>query len=80
MAIVIKNVPEDKWRIFKSEAARRGMNLGEYFGELIDEHLKKEERTDIDKILCGKPTLTEKEANIMRKASSKIRKNFHIRV
>ena len=78
MAIVIKNVPEDKWRIFKSEAARHGEKHSEFFSTLIDEHMQNEAKAKDtwDFILNGKPSISQKEAAVMRNASRALRRSF----
>lgn len=82
MVVVIKDIPQEKWRVFKSEAARSGVKLGIFFGKMLDEYIKNKKSGDFswNKILNDKPFLTEKEANVIRNASNELRKNFKMRI
>lgn len=69
MAVLIKNVSDEKWKAFKAEAARRGIRVGELLEVLIDEHIKGESNQEKwDRILNRAPTLTDEEAEAMTKA------------
>lgn len=81
MTVVLRNVPADKWRIFKSEAARTGVNLGVFFSSLVDEHMKSKRKSEESwkAILGGKAFLSEREAKEILKASEEMRKGFKMR-
>ena len=80
MAVVIKNVSDGTWRKFKSEAARNGYKLGEFFSIMVEEHLKKNKDSESlwESLLNDKPFLTDEEAKIMHKASKDFRKSFKL--
>jgi len=82
MTVVIKNIPEDKWRSFKSEAARRGEKLGEFFAHLVDDYMKKERNADEawNAVFKKKAFLSEEEAVKMKEISREFRRNFRMRI
>ncbi len=41
----IKGVDDDTWRMFKSEAARHGVTMGEFFNRVITMHVSEEAMT-----------------------------------
>ena len=81
MTVVIKNVSDEHWRLFKSEAAKQGMNLGAFFDLLVDEHFqyKSEAERSWKTIFQNKPFLTAKDAGIIEESSTDIRKKYKIK-
>ncbi len=78
MDVCIKNVEERSWRKFKARAAENNATLGKYFSDIVDK--KESQKGTLTDILSRRPTLTKKEAEEMKKASEKLRKEFKMRL
>ncbi|MEK6960540.1 MAG: hypothetical protein AABX47_05170 [Nanoarchaeota archaeon] len=77
----LKNVSEDAWLRFKSESARRGLKMGEFFERLLDEHSQsgRGSRAAWDRVLKGRPLLTDEDSKEMKKRMKDIRQEFEFR-
>lgn len=77
MDVLIKNVNQENWKKFKIEAINRDRNLGELFNELVDDI--KSAEGNWEKIKKSKGSLTDKEAEEMKKHMKEFRKGFEFR-
>ena len=69
----IKGIDRELWLKFKELAAKKGMNMGALFKEMVKEYEKKAD--DFwDKILHGEKTLSDNEAKEMNDLVDKMRK------
>ena len=78
MDVCIKNVDDDAWRLFKSESARKGYKMGEYFSEIVKENIKRNSGWDILLNKSKKP-ISDEEAEIMKTAMKEMRRDFKFR-
>lgn len=75
----LKGVDREAWKLFKAEAAKHGMTMGEFFSEMVKEHAMKEEKSNWDAILGFAGSISGKEAREMRRKARKIRTDFSLR-
>ncbi len=78
MDACIRSVSEETWKKFKMEAVRHGTNMGEFLNILVEQHIEEDKKSENawERILKGKKTLTDKEAEVVLEASKSFRKNF----
>jgi len=57
MDVCMKDIDESDWRFFKSESAKHGVKVGEFFNALIGEHKERCKNSNWKSILFGKKTL-----------------------
>jgi len=68
MEKLVKGISRESWKEFRSEAAKHGYKVGEFFSYLVEEHTKMEEKSrNWDSLFKRKP-LNEKDAMKMREA------------
>ena len=79
MDVCIKNINDEDWLAFKSESARHGMKMGEFFSKIVDEHKEMCSKFNTKEFLFGKKTLSEEDAKNIRKAMKEFRKGFEFR-
>lgn len=79
MDVCIKNINDDDWWAFKSESAKHGMKMGEFFSKIVDEHQEMCSKFTMKDLLAGKKTLTNEDAGNIRKAMKELRKDFKFR-
>ncbi len=77
MDVLIKNVPEESWKSFKIEAIKRNKNLGDLFGEIVEEIGSSE--GNWEKIKKHKKFLSDEDAEEIKKSAKEFRKNFKFR-
>jgi len=79
--VALKNVKKETWLQFKSESARHGMSMSEFFETLVREHKGRggSHKAAWDKILKRKPLLTKREADELKEAIDEFRKGFAFR-
>lgn len=75
----IKKVDGETWRLFKVEAAKHGMQLGEFFSRIVNDHKDHEIESNWDAILTGKSILSKKQAEGIKKQAKQFRKGFDFR-
>lgn len=75
----IKNVDKDAWKLFKMEAARHDMAMGEFFSRLVKEHAMKEAGSTWEEILRFAGSISEKDAARMRKEAEALRRGLKMR-
>ena len=75
----LKGVDREAWRLFKAEAAKHGMTMGEFFSEMVKEHAMKETKSNWDAILGFAGIISGKDAGEMRKKAREIRTAFSLR-
>jgi len=69
----IKDVDDETWKTFKEIATKRKIKMGVLLREIAREY-KKKPSSSWNKILITKPIFTKKEAEVMLKTVTKIRK------
>ena len=76
--VALKGVRKEVWQEFKSDSAKHGMRMGNFFEKIVQEHHAQEGqiKKSWDHILRGKPTLTKKEAEELKSAFQEFRKGF----
>ncbi len=74
----MRNIKKSTWREFKTRATNRGMSVGEYFNEVVEE-TKHTAKSPWDKILNRKRNLTDKEAEEMHEVIKEFRRDFKFR-
>ena len=80
VVVALKNVRKEVWQRFKSESARQGLKMGEFFERLVEKHAHAEIKSAVwEKIFRGKPLLSEAEARELRSAIGKFRRGFVFR-
>lgn len=75
----IKNIEEDSWRLFKSEAAKHDMQLGDFFSKVVEDHTTRERGNNWDIILNKKRTLTKNQVKGLKKYTKEFRRGFKFR-
>lgn len=75
----IKKVDDEVWRLFKAEAAEHGKDLGEFFGELVREHWKRESRDGWEEIFSHAGSLGEEEKRDVKRMAKMLRHGFELR-
>ena len=75
--VAIKGVDEGTWARFKAEAARRRMHACQYFKQLVDSSITF--KPNFDEIMATAGSLSDKDAEEIRKVGREIRKNFKMR-
>lgn len=72
MERLIKNVKKSSWMELKAEAAKHDMRIGEFLEYLVEEHKKieNEKKTNWDIILKGRKTLSNSEAEELKRKIS----------
>jgi len=74
---LVKNVDEKSWRILRVEAVKHGKPIGKFLGFLVEEHVKREgEKTNWDAILKMKPSLSDAEAEKIKRAIKVFEKSY----
>ena len=69
----IKGIERDTWLRFKELAARKGVKMGDLFGNMISEYSKKSD--DFwGEVLSGERRISDKEAEEMHRELKKLRK------
>ena len=78
MNTLIKNIDEKRWHFVKIQAAKEKKTIGELFNALILDYENKEKthRDTWEKLLSRKPTITEKQAEDMKKAIMSFKKSY----
>lgn len=75
----IKNVDKNAWKLFKMEAARHDMAMGEFFSHLVKEHAMREAGSTWEDILRFAGSISEKDAARMRKEAEALRRGLKLR-
>lgn len=78
MNTLIKNIDEKRWHFIKIQAAKERKTIGELFNAIIYEYENKE-KTDKnvwEQVLSRKQSLTEKQAEDMKKAIMCFKKSY----
>lgn len=78
MNTLIKNIDEERWHFIKIQAAKERKTIGELFNAIILEYENKE-KTDKnvwERVLSRKPSLTEKQAEDMKKTIKCFKKSY----
>jgi len=77
----IKNIPDSVWQRFKMESAKQGLTMGEFFEQLLQEHVrrKQEGKRVWSAIFEGKALLSEKEAKVLKEEAESFREGFAFR-
>ncbi len=75
----IKNIDAESWRLFKVEAAKHDMQLGEFFSKIVQDHAVREGQNNWDFVLNRKRSLTKRQVEELRKNSREFRKGFNFR-
>ncbi len=78
MEVCMRNIKKTSWRKFKTRAANRGMSIGEYFDEIVEE-TKDAGKNPWDRILNRKRVFTDKELKEMEERMKEFRKDFRFR-
>ncbi len=73
MDVCIKNIDDEDWATFKSESAKHGIKMGDFFGTLVEEHEGKCTESNWDKVLFGEKIC---KGMITREEGKKIRESF----
>ena len=73
MDACIKGIGEEHWRIFKSESAKHGLKMGEFFNSIVNEHRERCSSSNREEILFGEKPL---KGILTREEGRKIRKEF----
>ncbi|HLD83316.1 MAG TPA: hypothetical protein VI979_00495 [archaeon] len=76
MQKLVKDVKEENWKAFRAEAAMHGLKVGEFFGYLVEEHVKMERKIDNWDSLLKRKALTEKDAKKMKEALKIFEKEY----
>jgi len=76
--VLLKNVPEEDWITFKTEAIGHNMTIGEFLAYLIREHIKKHDNTRWKRILSYRSTRTKEEIEEHEKQIKKFRETFKL--
>lgn len=80
MNVCIKNINKDDWRDFRSESIKHGLRLGDFFKEIVEEHLDKCKESNWEKILYGekkcKGILSQSD---LHEIKSEFREKFRLR-
>lgn len=78
MNTLIKNIDERRWHFVKIQAAKERKKIGELFNAMILDYENKEkaDKSRWEKILSRKPTLTEKQAEDMKRAITSFKKSY----
>ncbi|MBI4019624.1 MAG: hypothetical protein HY364_05230 [Candidatus Aenigmarchaeota archaeon] len=76
MEKLVKDVKEEEWKVFRAEAAMHGLKVGEFFGYLVEEHIKMERKTGNWDNLSKRKVLTEKDAKKMKEALKIFEKGY----
>lgn len=80
MDVCIKNIADDDWITFKTESAKHGVRMGDFFSRLVEEHEEKCTESNWDKVLFGekicKGMVTSEEGKKVREL---FRKGFSMR-
>lgn len=80
MNISIKNIDEEDWKLIKSEAARRKLNIGKFLSKAAIEYKKRAmQESNWNEILYGKKFLSQKEADTIKEIMKELRKEFEFR-
>lgn len=78
--VSIKNVDLIKWRDFKTESARHGLPMGDFFGRLLEEHKRHEaKKVGWDAIIGSPAFLSNSEAEKIKVVTTQFRKAFSFR-
>ena len=77
MDVCIKNVDENAWRTFKSEAVKKNVKVGTMFNLLIKN--KSSENSNLGNILYGKKFFTDRDVNNIKKVMTNLRKEYEFR-
>lgn len=78
METCIRNIKEEDWKYFKSEAVKKNLKLGDFFSTLINEH-KKAAKNPWNDILKGKRIFSNKDLDEIKSRCDKFRKEFRFR-
>ena len=73
MDVCIKGIDEHKWKKFKAQSAREGVNMGEFFSKLVEEYEKNKPKSNWHTILTGSKPL---KGIINKEEFETIRMNF----
>jgi hypothetical protein len=75
----VRNIKEETWQEIKTEAAKRSMNMNDYFDHMLKSS-KKYEKLIWDHVLHPPKNLTNKEAEEMKKHVKKLRSEKGFRI
>ncbi len=75
----VRNIKEETWQEIKTEAAKRGMNMNEYFDHML-ESSKKYEELIWDHILNHPKNISDKEAANMKRYVKQLRTEKWFRI
>ncbi len=73
MDACVKNIEDESWRTFKSEATRHGLKLGEFFSKVVSEHENRCHTNNWRALLHGKKKL---KGVLTRDDFTKLRNEF----
>ena len=80
MDACIKKIEEEKWRFFKSEAARRNVPMGRFFSIVVEAYKNgSKEGSNWDEILNSKPVLDRRSVDEVKRGIEKLRDEFDFR-
>ncbi|MDO8741284.1 MAG: hypothetical protein Q7J54_06970 [Candidatus Woesearchaeota archaeon] len=79
MDVCIKNINDEDWLAFKSESAKHGMKMGEFFSKMVDEHKDMCNKSNWKNLLHGEKTLSDDDVKNIKKAMKGFRKGFDFR-
>ena len=83
MPAVIKKISKEIWKVLRGEAIKHGVTTGRMVEIMVKEHVasEKNKHSAWDSILNRKkPTITKKEAEIIKRRIDELRRSFEMRV
>mgnify|MGYP001351857881 CR=1 FL=1 len=80
MDVCIKNVNDKDWRLFKAEAIKNDLKIGEMFNKLVEGTIDKKGKSNWDEVLYGKNKLNILTQKDLKKIRTEFRKNFKLRI
>ncbi|MDO8642016.1 MAG: hypothetical protein Q7R76_00290 [Candidatus Woesearchaeota archaeon] len=80
MDACIKNINDEEWREFKSESARHGMKMGDFFTKLVADHRQQCTKGNAKEILFGEKPLKDLLKDVdYKKIRGHFKKTFKMR-
>lgn len=77
--VLLKNVREEDWVTFKTEAITHSMNLGEFLAYLVQEHAKRHDNSRWKRILDHRSGRSKEEIKAHEETIAKFRETFTLR-
>ncbi len=75
----MRNINEEDWAYFKTEAAKSGLSLGSFFSVVLKTHKEVKAADPWKEILHGKRIFTERELCGIKARCADFRKRFRFR-